>query len=840
MIKNLVIVESPAKARTIEKFLGDDFVVKSSFGHVRDLSKKDLGVNIEKNFEPFYEISADKIKIVNELKKAAKEAEFVWLASDEDREGEAIAWHLSEALSLKKEKIRRIVFHEITKPAILNAIASPRGIDYHLVDAQQARRVLDRLVGFEISPILWRKIKPSLSAGRVQSVAVRLIVDREQEVKNFLAVSSVKVTALFDIEKSTAKLDADLNERFKTTEEARKFLEKCIPANYKVRSIETKPAKKSPSPPFTTSTLQQEASRKLGMSVERVMQVAQKLYESGKITYMRTDSVNMSELAIGTIKKEITNTYGENYVKIRRYQTKTKGAQEAHEAIRPSYINEHQIDGDAQEKKLYDLIWKRTIASQMSDAILEKTNVTIEVSTSNNYFIAEGEVVKFDGFLKIYMVSNDDDSEEEESKLLPPIRQGEKLELDEMKATEKFSQQPPRYTEASLVRKLEELGIGRPSTYAPTISTIQKRGYVVRQNKEGIERKYASLSLKNGKIKEEKKTEKTGYEKAKLFPTDIGSIVNDFLVLHFKEILDFNFTAKVEKEFDDIAQGNLVWNEMIKKFYQPFHKQVDITLKVSERASGERLIGIDTESGRNVYARLGKFGPIVQLGETDNEEKVKFASLKKDQSIDSISLSEAMELFKLPRVSGSYEQEDMMIAIGKFGPYIKHKEKFYSIDKTDDPYNISEERCVEIIQEKRDKAQGGGNSEFPINLGTYQEEEISILIGRFGIYLKHNNNNYPISKKEKLADINKEKAIEIIQARIELDKNKIIKIFAENKDIKVLNGFYGPYIVSGKLNFRIPKGKEASELTLKDCLEIINASPDKKAKKPVPRKKKSE
>ncbi len=840
MIKNLVIVESPAKARTIEKFLGDDFVVKSSFGHVRDLSKKDLGVNIEKNFEPFYEISADKIKIVNELKKAAKEAEFVWLASDEDREGEAIAWHLSEALSLKKEKIRRIVFHEITKPAILNAIASPRGIDYHLVDAQQARRVLDRLVGFEISPILWRKIKPSLSAGRVQSVAVRLIVDREQEVKNFLAVSSVKVTALFDIEKSTAKLDADLNERFKTTEEARKFLEKCIPANYKVRSIETKPAKKSPSPPFTTSTLQQEASRKLGMSVERVMQVAQKLYESGKITYMRTDSVNMSELAIGTIKKEITNTYGENYVKIRRYQTKTKGAQEAHEAIRPSYINEHQIDGDAQEKKLYDLIWKRTIASQMSDAILEKTNVTIEVSTSNNYFIAEGEVVKFDGFLKIYMVSNDDDSEEEESKLLPPIRQGEKLELDEMKATEKFSQQPPRYTEASLVRKLEELGIGRPSTYAPTISTIQKRGYVVRQNKEGIERKYASLSLKNGKIKEEKKTEKTGYEKAKLFPTDIGSIVNDFLVLHFKEILDFNFTAKVEKEFDDIAQGNLVWNEMIKKFYQPFHKQVDITLKVSERASGERLIGIDTESGRNVYARLGKFGPIVQLGETDNEEKVKFASLKKDQSIDSISLSEAMELFKLPRVSGSYEQEDMMIAIGKFGPYIKHKEKFYSIDKTDDPYNISEERCVEIIQEKRDKAQGGGNSEFPINLGTYQEEEISILIGRFGIYLKHNNNNYPISKKEKLADINKEKAIEIIQARIELDKNKIIKIFAENKDIKVLNGFYGPYIVSGKLNFRIPKGKEASELTLKDCLEIINASPDKKAKNPVPRKKKSE
>lgn len=838
MIKNLVIVESPAKARTIEKFLGNDFVVKSSFGHVRDLSKKDLGVDIEKDFTPFYEISVDKIKIVNELKKAAKEAELVWLASDEDREGEAIAWHLSEALSLKKEKIRRIVFHEITKPAILDAVANPRGIDYHLVDAQQARRVLDRLVGFEISPILWRKIKPSLSAGRVQSVAVRLIVEREQEIKNFLSVSSIKVTALFDIEKSTKQLNAELNERFKTLEEARRFLEICIPATYKVKSIETKPAKKSPSSPFTTSTLQQEASRKLGMSVERVMQVAQKLYESGKITYMRTDSVNMSELAIGSIKKEIANTYGEEYVKIRRYQTKSKGAQEAHEAIRPSYINQHEIEGDALGKKLYDLIWKRTIASQMSDAILEKTNVTIDVSTSNNYFIAEGEVVKFDGFLKIYMVSNDDETEEDESKLLPPIRQGEKLELDEMKANEKFSQQPARYTEASLVRKLEELGIGRPSTYAPTISTIQKRGYVVRQNKEGFERKFALLSLKKGKIKEEIKTEKTGYEKAKIFPTDIGSIVNDFLVLHFKNILDFHFTAKVEKEFDDIAQGNLVWNEMIKKFYLPFHKQVDITLKVSERVSGERLIGKDPESGRNVYSRLGKFGPIVQLGESDNEEKVKFASLKKDQSIDSISLDDALELFKLPRISGIYEQEEMMVAIGKFGPYIKHKEKFYSIEKTDDPYNISQERCIEVIEEKLKKTQGEGNSEFPINLGSYKEEDISILIGRFGIYLKHNKSNYPISKKEKLSNITKEKAIEIIEARIENDKNKVIKTFPENTEIKILNGFYGPYIVSGKENYRIPKGNEASELSLKDCLEIIGSAPEKKGKKTFVKKNK--
>jgi DNA topoisomerase-1 len=757
MIKNLVIVESPAKAKTIEGFLGKDFVVKSSFGHVRDLSKKQLGVDIENDFEPQYEVSADKSKIVKELKKMASEAEMVWLASDEDREGEAISWHLSETLDLKALKTKRIVFHEITKSAIDAAIKHPRSIDMALVDAQQARRVLDRLVGFEISPVLWRKVKPSLSAGRVQSVAVRLIVEREEEIKAFVSSYNYRATAIFTIpgEKGLPSIQAELNKRFPELPEAEEFLKKCIGAGYKVSDIETKPARKSPAPPFTTSTLQQEASRKLGFSVSKTMMVAQQLYEAGKITYMRTDSVNLSKTAIDMAKEEITSLYGDKYLKTRKYATKSRGAQEAHEAIRPTYLNQREVGGDSAQQKLYDLIWKRTIASQMSDAELERTTVTIDVSTVKEKFVAKGEVIRFDGFLKVYLESTDDENNDTVEGMLPTLKTGQPLDLGEMLAIQKFTQQPPRYTEASLVKKMEELGIGRPSTYAPTISTIQKREYVVKEDRPGTPRPFQVIKLKGDKITKSQKTENTGQEKAKLFPTDVGSLVTSFLMQYFENIMDYNFTASVEKEFDEIAQGQKVWNQMIREFYHPFAKQVKETMEKSEKVKGERLLGKDPESGKNVYARIGRFGPMIQIGESEDEEKPKFASLKKGQSIETIELDDAMKLFDFPRSIGEYENAELTVAIGRFGPYVKHKSAFYSLAKTDDPTTVDAERAIEIIEEKRKK---------------------------------------------------------------ELEKT--IKVFDEAPGVQVLNGRYGPYIAIGKNNYRIPKGTDPAALTLEQCRQI--------------------
>jgi DNA topoisomerase-1 len=758
MTKNLVIVESPAKAKTIEGFLGKDYIVKSCFGHVMDLAKKDLGVDIENGFLPRYIISPEKKKVVAELKKKAADAETIWLASDEDREGEAIAWHLVSALDLDESKTKRIVFHEITKTAITEAIENPRKIDKNLVDAQQARRVLDRLVGFELSPLLWKKIKPSLSAGRVQSVAVRLIAEREEEIRNFAAVSSYRVQAefLLDDEKKKSKITAELNKRFNEKKEAIAFLEKCKTALFAVDDIDTKPAKKSPAPPFTTSTLQQEASRKLGFSVANTMRVAQQLYESGKITYMRTDSVNLSKMALGMAKEEINRSFGPEYVKTRQYTTRTKGAQEAHEAIRPTYLNHRNIEGDNSQKRLYDLIWKRIIASQMSDAILEKTNVTIGISNATEKFIARGEIIKFDGFLKVYMESKDDDEDENQEGMLPPIVTGDKLIAQEIEAQQKFTQHLPRYTEASLVKKLEELGIGRPSTYAPTISTIQKREYVIKEDREGIIRQYSLIKLKCRSLIEEMKTENTGFEKAKLYPTDIGNLVNNFLMQYFVNILDYNFTADVELEFDEIAEGKLVWNKMIHDFYYPFHAQIEKTLENSKKVSGEKLLGKDPLSGENLSVRIGRYGPMVQLGDSDSENKPRFASLKKGQSIDTITLDEALELFKLPRSLGDYEDSEVIVSTGRFGPYVRHKSAFYSLAKTDEPMTIVLERAVELITEKRRK-----------------------------------------------------------------ETEKTIREFSENTDMKILNGRYGVYISYKKRNYKIPKSKDPEELTLEDCLHIV-------------------
>lgn len=765
MVKNLVIVESPAKAKTIEKFLGKDYLVKSSYGHVRDLAKKNQGIEIDNGFKPVYEISPDKKKVVTELKKLAKEAETVWLASDEDREGEAIAWHLAEALKLKEEKTHRIVFHEITKNAITDAIKNPRGIDEKLVDAQQARRVLDRLVGFELSPLLWRKVKPSLSAGRVQSVAVRLIVEREQAIKEFKPESSFKVSAIFFVEDDgkSYELKAELPVRFSSEEKAKAFLEKCADSHFSIAEIEKKPGKKSPAAPFTTSTLQQDASRKLSFSVSKTMLIAQQLYESGLITYMRTDSTNLSKLAIGMAKEEIVKAYGEKYSKTRQYATKSKGAQEAHEAIRPTYLNNHSAGSNNDQKRLYDLIWKRTIASQMSDAALERTNVKIDVSKAKEQFVAKGEIIKFDGFLKVYLESKDEDENSEEQKgVLPPIKKGQPLTMSEVEAVQRFSSPPPRYTEASLVKKLEELGIGRPSTYAPTISTIQKRQYVERGIHEGVERQYQTIRLKDGQIKAQKKKEKTGSAKGKLVPTDIGSLVTQFLMEYFDNIMDYNFTAKVEKEFDEIANGLKEWNRMIKSFYKPFHDKVEDTMETSERVKGERLLGTDPKSGRNIYARIGRYGPMVQIGDKEEDEKPQFASLRKNQSIETITLEEALELFKFPKTIGSYEGEDVVVSVGRFGPYVKHKGKFVSLKKEDDINSITEERAIELIEEKREK-----------------------------------------------------------------DRNKYIKSF-EDEDIQVLNGRWGPYISHKKKNFKIPKDVDAKELTLEDCKKIIKESGTKK------------
>ncbi len=757
--ENLVIVESPAKAKTIQKFLGQDYKVMSSYGHIRDLHKKDFSIDVNDGYKPIYEIPADKKPLVADLKKAAKEATTVWLASDEDREGEAIAWHLYEVLGLKPENTRRIVFHEITKPAILKAIENPRTIDVNLVDAQQARRVLDRIVGFELSPVLWKKIKPALSAGRVQSVAVRLIADREKEIRNFKSEVYYRVTSTMQPQGNQATVTAELNKRLATHDEAVALLEACATSRFNVIDVNVRPLKKSPAPPFTTSTLQQEASRKLGFSVAQTMRVAQALYEAGHITYMRTDSVNLSNLALGTISKEISDNIGEEYLKVRRYHTTSKGAQEAHEAIRPTFISNHEIAGTAQEKKLYNLIWKRTIASQMTDAQVEKTVVDIAISGRDERFVATGEVIKFDGFLKVYMESTDDEAATaSDGHSLPPMTVGMSMTATGIEAMQRYTQQPPRYTEASLVRKLEELGIGRPSTYAPTISTIQARDYVVKGESHGEERNYEILSLgDNGQVLSTIKTEMSGAEKGKLIPTDVGMVVNDFLLKYFPGIMDYNFTARVESEFDDIAEGKQVWNQEIDRFYKSFHPDIE---KVSalrlEHKVGERVLGTDPKTGRVVAVKIGRFGPLVQLGGTDEDEKPRFASLQKGQSIASLTLDDALKLFDLPRTLGDFEGSEVSVAVGRFGPYVKHAGKFVSIPKTLTPESITLEEACALIADKRNA-----------------------------------------------------------------EAKRVIATFDEAPDLQVLNGRFGPYISYQKKNFKIPKGMDAASLSLADCRSIV-------------------
>ena len=762
MEDNLVIVESPAKAKTIEKFLGKDFHVVSSYGHIRDLSKKNLGIDIQNNFKPDYIVSEDKKKIVAELKKLAQKAKTVWLASDEDREGEAIAWHLADVLGLSEDKTRRIVFNEITKNAILEAIANPRGIDYNLVDAQQARRVLDRLVGFELSPILWKKVKPQLSAGRVQSVAVRLIVEREREIIAFNSTSQFKIVGFFEVTDAQNKktiLEAELEEKFNTFEEAQAFLEMCKTAEFKITDITKKPSKKSPAPPFTTSTLQQDASRKLGFSVAYTMSVAQRLYESGKITYMRTDSVNLSDLALNTAQKEILKLFGSDYHHMRQYKTKIKGAQEAHEAIRPTYIDQQTIQGTQAEKRLYELIWKRTIASQMSDAQFEKTIITIGISNHPLHFIATGEVMLFDGFLKVYSEASSDDEPEQQKKLLPPLKEKQILQLQKIQAVERFANHPPRYTEASLVKKLEELGIGRPSTYAPIISTIQQRGYVVKEDRPGTERSYRIIELTQGKITSKTETEITGTEKAKLFPTDIGMLVNDFLVDKFGNIMDYQFTANVEKQFDEIAAGKLRWTDMIRQFYEPFHRQVDLVTSVRDVPRNERLLGVDPATGKNVYARMGRFGPMVQIGESNDTDKPQYARLQPGQYIETITLEQALALFKLPRSLGEFEGKEITVGTGRFGPYVRHDNKYFSLVKgKDDPYTITLERAIEIILEKREKE----NNRI-IKTFEYKGSVMQILNGRFGPYLAFDGQNYKIPRDTDPAKLTLDDCVAIME-----------------------------------------------------------------------------
>ena len=740
MPKNLVIVESPAKAKTIEKFLGKDFKVMSSYGHIRDLNKKKFSIDIDNGFTPIYEIPDDKKALVADLKKAVGSASTVWLASDEDREGEAIAWHLCEVLGLDPATTKRIVFHEITKNAIENAIKNPRSIDLNRVDAQQARRVLDRIVGFELSPVLWKKIKPALSAGRVQSVAVRLIVEREEEIKSFVSENYYRVTADFKTS-GGAVLNAELSKRLHDSQAARAFLDDCVKATFKVGAVQVRPVSKSPAPPFTTSTLQQEASRKLGFTVSQTMMVAQRLYEAGHITYMRTDSLNLSSLAINAIADEIKSKLGEKYLKIRHYHTKSKGAQEAHEAIRPTAVDCQTIEGNAQEKRLYSLIWKRTVASQMADAELEKTTVEINPSTRQEHFTATGEVIKFDGFLRVYIEGNDDENEESDSSLLPPISQGDLLNVGDVVATQRFTQHPPRYTEASLVKKMEELGIGRPSTYAPTISTIQARDYVVKGEKEGVPRDYEVLTLKNGKISEVTKTETTGSDKGKLIPTDIGMVVNDFLIKYFPSILDYDFTAKMEEKFDDIAEGQLQWSDEMSTFYNLFHPNVDHAMNMRlEHKVGERMLGTDPATGKPVSVKIGRFGPLVQVGDGEGDEKPQFASLLKGQSVNTITLEEALKLFEFPRELGEFEGKPVTVAIGRFGPYVKHDGKFVSIPKDVAPTAITLQEAEELILAKRD-------AESKKMVKTFDEDaDMQILNGRYGVYISYKKSNYKIPK----------------------------------------------------------------------------------------------
>ena len=766
MQENLVIVESPAKAKTIEKFLGKEYTVKSSFGHIRDLSKKELGIDISNNFEPHYEIPADKKKVVGELDKLAKSAKTVWLASDEDREGEAIAWHLAQVLGLDPKTTKRIVFHEITKNAILHAVENPRSINMDLVNAQQARRVLDRLVGFELSPVLWRKVKPSLSAGRVQSVAVRLIVEREREIIAFESKDYYRVVADFEIAGANGKpgaFRAELNKRFATEQEAEAFLGKCKDTRFTVLNVEQKPSKKNPPAPFTTSTLQQEAGRKLGMSVSQTMAVAQRLYEAGYITYMRTDSVNLSNQALAAAKEEVTALFGAEYSEVRNFKTKSKGAQEAHEAIRPSYMNHRTIEGGPQEKRLYELIWKRTVASQMASAQTERTVVDIAVSGAAEQFVATGEVVKFDGFLRLYSESVEDETGEGEEALLPPMKKGDEPTAQTITALQRFTQFPPRYSEASLVKRLEELGIGRPSTYAPTISTIITRGYVIKESRDGEKRGYTQLTLSKGKIARKTLTETVGKEKNKLSPTDIGMIVTDFLDAQFAAVMDYNFTASVEKEFDEIAMGEKSWPEMIRSFYDEFHSKVDEALESKPvKSSQMHELGIDPKSGKPVFVKIGRFGPVAQIGGAEgDEEKPRFASLKKGQLIATITLDEALALFDLPRKLGEFEDKEVVIGVGRFGPYARHDGKFVSLAKTDDPYTIELPRAIELIEQKRIK-----------------------------------------DKRMK----------------------EPIKIFAEEPGLQVLNDRYGPYIAFDGKNYRIPKGQEPEGLTLEACRAIIAKS----------------
>lgn len=773
MQKNLVIVESPAKAKTIQNYLGDDYKVMSSYGHIRDLKKKNFGIDLD-TFQPEYEIPKDKASIVKELKAAASKAENVWLASDEDREGEAISWHLAEVLNLPIQDARRIVFHEITKPAILNAIKNPRAIDINLVDAQQARRVLDRIVGFKLSPVLWRKVKPSLSAGRVQSVAVKLIVEREREIQKFKSESNFRVTAEFNINGSTFR--AELNRRFPTADKAREFLEACKGSDFKISDITVHPQKRMPAPPFTTSTLQQEAARKFGFPVSLTMSLAQQLYESGLITYMRTDSVNLSSLCVNACKDVISRTLGKEYSKPRKYVTHSKGAQEAHEAIRPTDMQNDAIEGSPQAQRLYKLIWQRTIACQMSDAITEKTTVDISIKGHEEKFTASGEVVKFDGFLRVYRESHDNEDANSENRTLPAIKKDDCPEAEEITATQRFSQHPPRYNEAGLVHKMEELGIGRPSTYAPIISTIQQRQYVTRGDKEGTERKYDVITLKGGNITDTTKTEITGAERNKLFPTDVGIVVTDFLDENFPEIMDYNFTADVEKQFDEVAEGKKEWTGLMHDFYENFEPQVEKTLAdKSGHKAGERQLGIDPQSGRPVFVKIGRYGPMVQIGQAGDEEKPVFATMKKGQSTETLTLEEALELFKLPRTLGEFEDKEVSVGAGRFGPYIKHDGKYVSLPKDEDPLKVSLEKAVELILAKR-----------------------------------------------------------------EAEAKRFIKSFEEDPEMEILNGPYGPYISYKKKNYRLPKDKKesAAGLTFDECMKIINAETEKPKKTPRARGKK--
>jgi len=824
MAKNLVIVESPAKAKTIEKFLGKDFVVESSFGHIADLPSKELGVNVEGDFKPNYSVSTDKKAVVKKLKSLSKKAETVWLASDEDREGEAIAWHLYEQLKLTDENTKRIVFHEITKKAILKAVENPRSIDTNLVNAQQARRVLDRLVGYELSPVLWRKVKGGLSAGRVQSVAVRLIVEREREIENFTPIASYRVVAEF-VNSNSKRFKAKLSRNFETSKEAEAFLNSCISAEFKVDDLTTKPAKKSPAPPFTTSTLQQEASRKLYFPVAKTMIMAQRLYEAGLITYMRTDSVNLSEDAKNAAQDEITSTFGSEYSFPRNFVNKAKGAQEAHEAIRPTNMSTRNVSLENDQARLYDLIWKRTLASQMSDANLERTNVKIKNNKNEKVFTAKGEVITFEGFLKVYLEGTDNDEEENEG-MLPKLTVNEILQNNYITATERYTKAPYRFTEASLVKQLEELGIGRPSTYAPTISTIQRREYVGKGAIEGKERNYTQITLSDGNVNLNELTEKVGSDKGKLIPTDIGKIVNDFLVANFSNILDYSFTANVEKEFDEIAEGKENWTEMIKDFYNDFHPKVEDVSANAERAKGERLLGVDPDSGKNVYARLGRFGAMVQIGEATDEEKPKFASLQGEQTLGNITYEEAMDLFQLPKTLGQYESIDVVVSNGRFGPYIRFDKMFVSLDKGENPMSVNMDRAIELIEAKR-------KADAPI--AEYENLPVQKGVGRFGPFIKWNNMFINVNKKYDFDNLSQENIEELIELKKQKEIDKVVHNW-EEEGIRVEKARWGRHnILKGKTKIEIPKTVDAPALTLEEVKGII----EKNAPKKKPRKKKT-